>query len=97
MLATHEYAAATSADALAAALDSLAAALTAGIRCGVRLQAGGGLTYTNVVALAAMPDLERIELGRAVFARALVSGWEVAVRDAKAVLVRARVAARVAQ
>ncbi|HEY5799402.1 MAG TPA: pyridoxine 5'-phosphate synthase [Burkholderiaceae bacterium] len=64
-----------------------------GVRCGLKVNAGHGLHYTNVQAIAAIPDIAELNIGHAIVAQAVFSGWENAVRDMKAIMVAARVAA----
>ena len=57
---------------------------------GLRVNAGHGLHYTNVQAIAAIPDLHELNIGHAIVAHALFAGWENAVREMKAIMVAAR-------
>lgn len=62
----------------------------AGISRGLRVNAGHGLHYTNVQAIAAIPDIHELNIGHAIVAHAVFVGWEKAVRDMKAIMVKAR-------
>jgi len=61
-----------------------------GIRRGLRVNAGHGLHYTNVQAIAAIVDISELNIGHAIVAQAVFVGWEKAVRDMKAIMVSAR-------
>lgn len=65
----------------AGALEQLeeAAELAAGL--GLRVLAGHGLTYRNVGPVAAIPELEELNIGHNIVARAVLVGMERAVRE----------------
>ena len=48
---------------------------------GLRVFAGHGLTNQNVVAVAAIPEIEELNIGHNIVARAIYGGMEKAVRD----------------
>lgn len=57
---------------------------------GLGLHAGHGLTYENVVPVAAIPECEELNIGHSLVSRAVLVGMERAVRDMKALMERAR-------
>jgi len=57
---------------------------------GLRVNAGHGLHYTNVQAIAAIPEINELNIGHAIVAHAVFAGWEKAVRDMKAIIINAR-------
>lgn len=61
-----------------------------GVQRGLRVNAGHGLHYTNVQAIAAIPHISELNIGHAIVAQAVFVGWEKAVRDMKAIMVSAR-------
>ncbi|MFL6717454.1 MAG: pyridoxine 5'-phosphate synthase [Burkholderiaceae bacterium] len=61
-----------------------------GIRHGLKVNAGHGLHYTNVQAIAAIPEIAELNIGHAIVAQAVFDGWQKAVRDMKAIMVAAR-------
>jgi pyridoxine 5-phosphate synthase len=67
-----------------------------GARRGLRVNAGHGLHYTNVQAIAAIPGIAELNIGHAVVAHAVFAGWQNAVREMKALMVRARLDAAAA-
>ena len=50
---------------------------------GLHVHMGHGLTYTNVQATAAIPEVEELNIGHSIVARAVLVGMERAVRDMK--------------
>ena len=54
------------------------------------MNAGHGLTYHNVQAIAALPEIYELNIGHAIIGRALFSGLADAVRDMKQCLQDAR-------
>lgn len=62
----------------------------AGQRLGLRVNAGHGLHYTNVQAIAAIPGISELNIGHAIVAHAVFAGWQPAVREMKALMVKAR-------
>jgi pyridoxine 5-phosphate synthase len=57
---------------------------------GLVVNAGHGLHYHNVQAVAAIPDICELNIGHAIVAQALFTGFDRAVRDMKALMVEAR-------
>jgi pyridoxine 5-phosphate synthase len=51
------------------------------LQLGLRINAGHGLTYANVGAIAQLPGLEDLNIGHNIVARALELGMEKAVRE----------------
>jgi pyridoxine 5-phosphate synthase len=71
-----------------AALDHLARAARAAARAGLAVHAGHGLTYRNVGPVAAIPEIEELNIGHSIVSRAVFTGLREAVAD-MARLVRA--------
>ena len=63
-----------------------------GIARGLKVNAGHGLHYTNVQAIAAIPDISELNIGHAIVAHAVFVGWQNAVREMKAIMIAARLA-----
>lgn len=61
-----------------------------GIRHGLKVNAGHGLHYTNVQAIAVIGGIAELNIGHAIVAQAVFDGWQKAVRDMKAIMVAAR-------
>ena len=57
---------------------------------GLVVNAGHGLHYHNVKAIAAIPDLYELNIGHAVIARAAIDGLDTAVRDMKKLMLEGR-------
>ncbi len=53
---------------------------------GLRVNAGHGLNYRNVQAVAAIPKVEELNIGHAIVARAIFTGLREAVREMKALI-----------
>ncbi|MCD6025667.1 MAG: pdxJ [Solimicrobium sp.] len=62
----------------------------AGLQRGLQVNAGHGLHYTNVQAIARIAGIRELNIGHAIVAHAIFVGWEKAVRDMKAILANAR-------
>ena len=58
---------------------------------GVAVHAGHGLTYENVTPLAAVPEIEELNIGHSIIARAVFTGLEAAVREMAEIIRRARI------
>jgi len=58
---------------------------------GLHVNAGHGLHYHNVQAIAAIPEMRELNIGHAIIARAIFSGLGEAVREMKRLMVEARV------
>ena len=74
-----------------AELPELAAATAAARAARVAVHAGHGLTYENVGPVAAIADIEELNIGHSVVSRALLVGMERAVREMRERIDRARV------
>jgi pyridoxine 5-phosphate synthase len=88
-LHTGEYANALGAER-AEQLERLARASEAAHALGLAVHAGHGLTYENVAPVAAIPEIEELNIGHSVVSRAVFIGMERAVRDMSDILRRAR-------
>jgi pyridoxine 5-phosphate synthase len=88
-LHTGEYANTRGAERRAQ-LDRLRRAAALGRSLGLAVHAGHGLTYENVAPVAAIPEIEELNIGHSVVSRAMFTGMERAVRDMAELLRRAR-------
>jgi len=57
---------------------------------GLCVHMGHGLNYRNVVPIAGIPEVEELNIGHSIVARAVLVGMERAVREMKEILARAR-------
>ena len=64
-----------------AALRKVIDAARLGRKLGLAVHAGHGLTYENVRALAALPEVSELNIGHNIVARAVLVGMERAVRE----------------
>jgi pyridoxine 5-phosphate synthase len=67
----------------AAELERIRRAVAQGVELGLQVNAGHGLDYHNVKAVAAIPGVRELNIGHAIIARAIFSGLHAAVRDMK--------------
>ena len=74
-------------------LARIAQGVDAGLKLGLKVNAGHGLHYTNVQPIAAITGIAELNIGHAIVAHALFSGWQNAVREMKAIMTGARLAA----
>jgi len=65
-------------------------ACKAAAKLGLRVAAGHGLNYQNVLPVAAIGEIEELNIGHAIVARAVLVGMERAVREMKELLKQAR-------
>ncbi|MGD8717783.1 MAG: pyridoxine 5'-phosphate synthase [Candidatus Zixiibacteriota bacterium] len=75
---------------VAARLGELAAAARVAAAAGLRVAAGHGLNYFNVKPVAAIPELEELNIGHSIVARAVFDGLEEATRRMLALMREAR-------
>ncbi|KVE34135.1 pyridoxine 5'-phosphate synthase [Burkholderia sp. TSV86] len=73
--------------------ERVASGVDCGLALGLKVNAGHGLHYENVQAIAALPGISELNIGHAIVAHAVFAGWNNAVREMKAIIVAARVAA----
>ena len=82
---TGPYALATR-DAQTEELARLSEAGKAASSSGLRLHAGHGLNYTNVRAVASLPNMAELNIGHAIISRALMVGMKEAVAEMRRIL-----------
>ena len=85
-LHTGEYANALSSPERGDELAQLGRAARYAHGAGLAVHAGHGLTYENVVPVAALPFIEELNIGHSVISRAVFTGLERAVRDMKSIV-----------
>jgi pyridoxine 5-phosphate synthase len=64
-----------------AEIDKIAMVAKAARKIGLTVLAGHGLTYRNIDAIAAIPDIEELNIGHSIVARASLVGLDAAVRE----------------
>jgi pyridoxine 5-phosphate synthase len=72
------------------ALDALRDAAALGASLGLAVHAGHGLTTGNVGPVAAIPEIEELNIGHHVISRAIFVGLDAAVRELRAAMDAAR-------
>ena len=80
-LHTGEYANAEGDEDRARELERLQEAAKKAKDLGLAVHAGHGLTYENVVPVAAIPEIEELNIGHSIVSRAVLVGMERAVRE----------------
>ena len=73
-------------------LERIKAGTRVGVQRGLKVNAGHGLHYTNVQAIAAIADIGELNIGHAIVAHSVFAGWENAVREMKAIMIASRLA-----
>ncbi|HAS63420.1 MAG TPA: pyridoxine 5'-phosphate synthase [Vibrio sp.] len=73
-----------------AELKKIAAGASYAAGLGIMVNAGHGLTYHNVAAIAAIPEFYELNIGHSIIGRAAFDGLEKAVKEMKALMVEAR-------
>ncbi|WP_462320703.1 pyridoxine 5'-phosphate synthase [Halochromatium sp.] len=86
---TGRYADAATQTLRAKELERIATAVAHGRKLGLQVNAGHGLDYPNVEAVAALPGVRELNIGHAIVARALFSGLAPAVTEMKRLMVQA--------
>ena len=87
---TGRYADATSEGELQQELERVQAGVLEGVKLGLKVNAGHGLHYTNVQAIAAIPEIAELNIGHAIVSQAVFVGWKNAVKEMKAIMIAAR-------
>lgn len=71
-------------------LERVQSGVLEGLKYGLKVNAGHGLHYSNVQAIAAIPEIAELNIGHAIVAQALFIGWQNAVKEMKAIMTAAR-------
>lgn len=69
-------------------LDNLANCSAHTVDLGLRLNAGHGLTYRNVIPVAGIPNMEELNIGHSIVARSVFVGMKEAVAEMKSLILR---------
>lgn len=85
---TAKYAEASREDQAASESEKIAQVARAASRLGLRVLAGHGLDYRNVRRIVAIPEVEELNIGHSIVARAALVGMTLAVREMKDLLRR---------
>lgn len=89
-LHTGRYADAETPTELQHELNSIINAVQYAAKLGLQVNAGHGLNYHNVGAIAEIPDIVELNIGHAIVARAMFTGFQSAVREMKQLMQTAR-------
>jgi pyridoxine 5-phosphate synthase len=88
-LHTGEYANATAIDR-SSQIERINRAASLARKLSIDVHAGHGLTYENVHPVAAIPEIEELNIGHSIVSRAVFTGLEAAVREMADIVRRAR-------
>lgn len=80
---TGRYADAPTAEERGDELGRIELAVQQGLKLGLQVNAGHGLSYHNVQAIAAIPGIADLNIGHAIVARAVFTGLKEAVQEMK--------------
>jgi pyridoxine 5-phosphate synthase len=80
-LHTGHYAAAESLNAMTEELEKIRSMSLAASKLGLGVSAGHGLNYQNVRDIVAIPQIEELNIGHSIVAKAVMVGMERAVRE----------------
>ncbi|MCS7022716.1 MAG: pyridoxine 5'-phosphate synthase [Gemmataceae bacterium] len=89
-LQTASYSEARGTAAITAELTRLRQAAAQAAQLGLHVHMGHGLNYVNVAPIAQIPQVEELNIGHSIVARAVLVGMERAVREMKDILLRCR-------
>ena len=87
---TGHFANANTREAQARELEKIVKAVELGTRLGLHVNAGHGLDYHNVSAIAGIPSIKELNIGHSIIARAIFTGLPDAVQRMKDLMVQAR-------
>ena len=85
-LHTGQYANAESLNVIQDELDKIRSMSAAAAKLRLGVSAGHGLNYQNVHEIAAIPEIEELNIGHSIVAKAIMVGMEQAVRDMLALI-----------
>ena len=71
-------------------LDRIKVAVRHGLELGLQVNAGHGLHYHNVQSIAAIPGVRELNIGHAIVARSVFTGFQTAVTEMKRLMLEAR-------
>ncbi|MEQ8428393.1 MAG: pyridoxine 5'-phosphate synthase [Gammaproteobacteria bacterium] len=80
---TGHYADATTPDTCQRELEKITKAVTLAHELGLQVNAGHGLNYDNVTAIASIPDVIELNIGHSIIARSVFVGLPTAVKEMK--------------
>ncbi len=80
---TGHYADAVTGEQRLRELERIHDAVDYGVELGLQVNAGHGLDYHNVQAIAAIPDIDELNIGHSIVSRAVFTGWKEAVSTMK--------------
>jgi len=88
--AYHDAGLAGDSDGVARQLEVLRAGAREAARAGLEVHAGHGLTFGNVAAIAAIPEIVELQIGHFLVGEAVFSGLDAAIRRMRAIMDESR-------
>jgi pyridoxine 5-phosphate synthase len=85
---TGKYADAQSEKQALEELEKVKTAAELGAQLGIKVVAGHGLTYRNVKPISDIPEIQELNIGHSIIARAALVGLEKAVQEMKRIMLR---------
>ncbi len=85
---TGKYADAQSEKQALEELEKVKTAAELGAQLGIKVVAGHGLTYRNVKPISDIPEIQELNIGHSIIARAALVGLEKAVQEMKKIMLR---------
>ncbi len=87
---TGHYADLTNLNLRVAELERIITAVNYGNKIGLQVNAGHGLNYHNISAIASIPGIRELNIGHAIVARSVFTGLQEAVREMKRLMLAAQ-------
>jgi pyridoxine 5-phosphate synthase len=87
---TGHFADATDEETIQTEYQRILKAIKYGMKTDLQINAGHGLNYHNVTDIAVIPEVCELNIGHAIVARAVFSGFAEAVREMKQLILKAR-------
>ena len=84
---TGSYSEAKSEEELDKEFEAIKATMEAAIKVGLRVNAGHGLDYKNTFRIAALRDIDELNIGHSIVAKSIFVGIEEAVKEMKEIIV----------
>jgi len=88
-LHTGHFADAASGDEAEAELAKIISGVVLAKSLGLKVNAGHGLNYQNVGQIAQIPDIDELNIGHGIIARAVFTGLDEAIREIKTIIQKA--------
>ncbi len=78
-------------DYLDSEISRIKATVEEGLRYGLRVHAGHGLNYQNVVPIARIKGISELNIGHAIVSNAIFHGWKKSIKEMKTIIAKANI------